>query len=148
MENLGKNVNVVRHSNAVAAGTSAITPSAGIDMTGYEGALFLFEFGAIVSGAATSIKVAASDDDGSADAYSDLVGTAQTVADDTDNKVFLVDVKLPQKKWLKGLVLRATQNATLEGITVLLYGSRVKPVTQGATVGGSESFTSPEEGTA
>lgn len=148
-QNLANEVKATRHSNAVAAGTSVITPSAGIDMAGFDGCMFAVSFGTITAGAVTSIKVQQSSDDGVADAYSDLEGTSQTVADDDDNQVFLVDVFKPRKRYLKVIVSRATQNAVLDGILAMQYAPRVRPTTQDATtVGGTEVHASPAEGTA
>jgi len=147
--NLSKMTKITRHNNAVAAGTTDITPSAGIDMQNFEGCLFQVLFGAITAGAATSIKVQQSDDDGVADAYSDLEGTSVTVADDDDNQIFWVDVYRPQKRYLKLIVDRGTQNAVLDGIVAMQYGPRKLPTTHDATtVGGGELHASPDEGTA
>lgn len=147
--NLSKEVKLLRHSNAVAAGTSDITPSAGVDTKEFEGCMFVVEFGEITADAVTSIKVQQSDDNGVADAYSDLAGTAVAVADSADNKVFYVDIYRPRKRYLKLIVDRATQNAVLDSILALLYGPRKLPTTHdSATVGGGETHASPDEGTA
>lgn len=140
---------LVRHSNAVAAGATVITPSAGIDTRGFDGCMFIAALGAIVAGAVTSVEVHQSDDDGVADAYSALLGTKVTVADDADNKLAYVDVKQPRKRYVKLIVNRATQNATLDGIVALLYGPKGVPCTHdAATVAGGETHLAPAEGTA
>jgi hypothetical protein len=131
-------------TTAGAAGTSAITSSA-VDTAGYDGCLFIVPFGAIVSGAVTSIKVQQCDTSGGS--YADLTGTAQTVADTDDDKLFYVDVFRPVEQFLKRVVSRATQNATVGGIIALRYRGSVRPVTQGTNVSG-ESFNWPAEGTA
>ena len=149
MLNLSKDAKLVRHSAAVAAGATAITPSAGVDCKGFDGCLFIAAFGAIVSGAVTSVKVQQSDDDGVADGFSDLAGTSVTVADDADGKLVYVDVVRPRKRYLKMIVSRGTQNATLDGITAVLYDPKVAPTTHdAATVAGGETHVSPAEGTA
>ena len=146
---LFETVKMVRHSNAVAAGTTVITPSAGVDTQGFDHVTFQALFGTITAGAATSIEVHQSDDDGDTDAYSALEGTNVTVADDDDNKIAVVEVIRPAKRYLKLVVNRATQNAVLDGIVALLSGAKVHPVTQDSTViAASEIHVSPEEGTA
>ena len=146
--NLSNDVSALVVASASAAGTSLIT-SAAIDMANYEGALIMVKFGTIVTAAVTSIKVQGSDDDGSSDAYADLLGTGQTVADDDDDKVFVIDIFKPQERYLKALVVKATQNSTVESIIVLRYGAKKLPATDdSATVGGSEVHVSPAEGTA
>lgn len=146
--NLSKETKLQRVSNAVAAGTSAVTSSA-VDMKGYENCLFVVAFGAIVSGAATSIKVQQSSDDGSTDAYSDLEGTSVTVADDDDNQLAYVEIARPTKRYLKCIVSRATQNSTVDAIIAVLSGNKDTPTTHDATtVLGGELHVTPAEGTA
>ncbi|CAB4192401.1 hypothetical protein UFOVP1236_32 [uncultured Caudovirales phage] len=129
---------------AGAAGTSAITSTA-VDTQTFEGVRFLVMIGPVVAGAVTSIKIQQSDDDGVADGYSDLLGTSQTIADDADNTHIYVDIYRPGKRYLKLVVSRATQNATIGGVIAELYAHDTLPVTQVAT---GETFISPAEGTA
>lgn len=150
MINLSKECKLIRHSNAVAAGATAITPSAGVDTKGFDNVLFVAAFGAIVSGAATSIEVQQSSDDGVADAYSALSGSKVTVADDQDNKLAYVEIARPAKRYLKLVVNRATQNATLDGIVAILSGAHDVPTTHDSTtvMSTSETWITPAEGTA
>jgi len=143
--NLIKNVKLVRHSNAVAAGATVITPSAGIDCANFERCTFVAAFGAIVAGAATSVEVHESDDDSS---YAALAGSKVTVADSDDNKLVYVEIVKPLKRYLKMVVNRATQNATLDGIVAILSGPGKAPTIQDSTVLGGEVHVSPIAGTA
>ncbi|MBI4586967.1 MAG: hypothetical protein HY717_23390 [Planctomycetes bacterium] len=150
MNNLTKNTKLIRHSNAVAAGVTTITPSAGVDMKGFDSCTFIAALGAIVAGAATSVEVHQSSDDGVADAYGSLLGSKVTVADDQDNKLVFVEVTRPQKRYLKLIVNRATQNATLDGIVAVLSGPQAAPPTHDSTtvLAGSKLMHAPPEGTA
>lgn len=148
MINLSKECKLIRHSVAVAAGTSTITPSAGVDTKGFDSVLFVVAFGAIVTAAVTSIKVQQSSDDGVADGYSDLTGTSVTVLDSYDDKLVYVEVVRPLKRYLKLLVLRATQNATVDGIVAILSGAHDVPTTHDSTVATGETWAYPAEGTA
>lgn len=150
MMNLAKQVSVVRHSNAVAAGTTDIEPSTGIDMANYDGVMFLIAFGTITANAVTSVKVQQSDDSaGSPDSFSDLEGTSITVADDDDNKIAIIDVYRPEKRYLRVVVDRGTQNAVLDSISAIRYNPRVLPATHDATtVLGHKVHATPAEGTA
>ena len=132
-----------------AAGTTTIT-SAAVDTAGYAGCLFIVTLGPITAGAATSLKVQQSSDDAASDAYDDLTGTAQTIADTDDNLIRTCDIFRPQKRYLKMVIARATQNATIGGVCAVLYGAKgVKPVSQSTShVIGGETFLSPAEGTA
>lgn len=129
-----------------AAGTTAIN-GAGCDTSGFDEGACVVTFGAIVSGAATSIKLQQSDDDGSSDSYGDVEGTSQTVADDADGEHFVIDFKRPTKRYVRVVVSRATQNATVGAANYYLSGAGNRPVTQPADVN-VERFTSAAEGTA
>lgn len=146
--NLSKSISLARLSNAVAAGTTAITPTAGLDMEGYEGVLFIVPMGAITTGAVTDVKVQQSSDDGATDAYSDLAGSAFNVADSDDNQLVYIDVFRPQKRYVKPVVDRATQNAVVDGIIAIRYGARRLPAEMDTTVAGGLLLISPAEGTA
>ena len=127
---------------AGVAGTSAITGST-IDTLGFNGVLFLVQFGTITAGAVTSFKVEHSDNsDMSSNA--DIVGTSQTVADTDDNKVFFCDLRKPVKRYVRLLVSRGTQNAAVSAVA-LPYDPSDAPFTQTAS---GESHVSPISGTA
>jgi hypothetical protein len=136
-------------TTAGAAAATDITSTA-VDMAGYEGCLFLVAFGAIVTNAVTSIKLQQSSDDAAADDYTDLTDTAQTVADDKDNTSFIIDVKNPQKRYLKLIVSRATQNSTVGVVYAIPYGKNTRgaALTAGTGITAAERFNFPVEGTA
>ena len=146
MLNISKMQKITRHSNAVAAGTTVLTPGSGIDMANFETCIFIVSMGAITASAVTSIEVHQSDDDSS---YAALLGSNVAIADDDDNEVFYVEVNKPRDRYLKLIVNRAIQNAVLDGIVAVQGGPKVLPVTHDAnTVGGGEFHVSPAEGTA
>lgn len=139
---------IIQQAATVTAGAAAATAitSDAVDTAGCEGVLFVVSFGTIVSGAATSIKVQQCDTSGGS--YADLTGTSQTVADDDDNETFVVDVFRPREQFLKLVVSRATQNATVGSILAIKYGVGQRPTTQGTAVNAAEVFNNPAEGTA
>jgi hypothetical protein len=129
---------------AGASAQTAITSSA-VDTAGFAGVRFLVLIGPVTAGAVTSIKLQQSDDDAAADAYSDIVGSSQTIADSADNTHIYSDIFHPQKRYLKLVVTRGTQDATIGGVVAELYGASTLPVTQTAT---GETYIFPAEGTA
>jgi hypothetical protein len=147
MINASKEVEFVRISNATAAGTGTITSDA-VNMASAEGVAVIVAMGAVTSGAATSVKLQQSSDDGGTDAYSDLEGTSITIADTDDNKMLVLDLVKPTKQYIKAVVSRATANSAVDGIFAVKYGKRLQPVTQGSTVATTETHISPAEGTA
>ncbi len=147
MLNLTKNTKLVRHEVAVAAGVTVITPTTAVDCLGFESCTFVALMGAIVAGAATSVEVHQSA--AASSGFTALKDSKVTVADDQDGKAVFVEVTRPQKRYLKLVVNRATQNATLDGIIALLSSPKIAPVTHDTTiVAGSELHLSPAEGTA
>lgn len=147
MLGLLKNTKIVRHNNGAAAGTTTITPSAGVDMQGFNSATFLVLLGALTDTTVPSIKIQQSDDDGVADGYSDLEGTAFAVTDADDNKVIAVEIIRPTKRYLKLILARATANAVLDGILCIL-GNAIGPLPITQTTLGNEVHVTPAEGTA
>ncbi|TXH11606.1 MAG: hypothetical protein E6R03_14200 [Hyphomicrobiaceae bacterium] len=146
MESLLDNSKIVRHNNGATAGTTTITPSAGIDMQGFNAVTFLVLLGTITSTGVPSIKVQQSDDDGVADAYSDLEGTAYATDDTSSNKMMAVSVIRPTKRYLRLILTRATANVVLDAILAILTNGQSLPITQTAL--GNEKHVSPAEGTA
>lgn len=130
-----------------AAGTSDIN-GVGLDMSGFEGVLVAVRMGAITSGAVTSVKLQESSDDGSTDTYSDMEGTAQTVADTDDEDLFVIGYHKPRKRYLRLVVDRGTQNAVVSDATYYQYGARTLPVASHGSDVHAESHVSPAEGTA
>lgn len=143
-----KNVRVDRTMNAVAAGTSDQTSSA-VDLKGFDGILWIVLFGTLTAGQVTSIKGQQSSDDGSTDGYSDIEGSASAaLADGDSNKMLLLDIYRPGKRYQKLVIDRGTQNAVIDGVIAIPYHAHNKPVTQGSTVSSSEVLVEPAEGTA
>lgn len=145
--NISQGMKLERHSNAVAVGTSTITPSNGINRAGFGTCLFMVAWGAITD--APSIKVQQSDDDGASDAYSDLEGTSVAVLATDDDKLTWVEVGNASKKWLKLIVTRGgATGSVVDGIFAFLTDYYREPVTQPSEVSGGEFHDRPDEGTA
>ena len=104
--NLSENVKISQAITVTdgAAGTTDIN-GATLDMSGHGCVLMAVTFGAIVFGAVTSIKAqqgAASDMSDAAD----LAGSAQTIADDDDEKTFYIEIVRPTKRYVRLVVDR------------------------------------------
>ncbi|MBX3056921.1 MAG: hypothetical protein KF770_10655 [Anaerolineae bacterium] len=134
-----------------AAGATAINGNR-VDMQGYEGVMFVCVMGAIVTNAVTSLKAqqgnSSSGPTNLADA-ADLLGTGMTIADDDDGQVFVLDIYRPLERYVRPVVSRATQNATVQTCLAIQYGARSRAtalaITDAITV---EKHVSPAEGTA
>ena len=142
--NISRGVKFTRVLDAVAAGTSDQNSSS-VDMKSYDAVTFCVGFGAITASAVTSIKLQGSDDDS---AWSDLAGTAISVADSDDDKIVLAEINCPQQRYLRVVVDRGTQNAVIDFAVALQSKANAAPVTQSSTVLGSEFHQAPAAGTA
>jgi hypothetical protein len=126
--------NLVEESIASVAitateGAAASTDISGaiVDLAGYNGLQAIVTFGAITSGAVTSIKMQVSDNSALSDA-ADVTGLSVTVADDDDGKVFVLDLVKPLKRYARVVVDRGTQDAVVEQGTYIRYGAKDMPV--------------------
>jgi hypothetical protein len=142
--NLLSTAEFVRVENAAAAATTDIE-SDGVDISGFENIVFVVAFGAITANAVTNVHLEQSTDNVT---FADLEGTSVTVADDDDNLLAVLEIHRPRERYVRCVVDRGTQNAVVDGIFAIKHnGTRYAPITQGATVLGSEIHVSPAEGT-
>lgn len=143
---ISSRVKLIKVKDHTTAATDAVD-STGVDMDqdgGYGGVIFLTSFG--TAAANNTINLAQSDDDGSADAYSDLIGTS--VSSGTSDEDAWLDVLKPTKRYVRLEAARGT-SSTLESIWAILYNPRSLPVdntTSGTIIG--EGHVSPAEGSA
>ena len=134
------------NSTVGASGTTDLESSA-LDMTGYDGVLFLINWGAITSGGVQSAYLEQCDTTGGS--YAHLTGSRVTVADSDDNKITALNLWRPREEFIKVGIFRATQVSTVESIVAIQYkGDHKNPITQGTTyVQGSVTLVSPAETT-
>lgn len=121
-------------------------PTAGIDLSGFTGIAFIIKWATIAASAVTSVKVQHSDTTTDGD-FADLATSAQTIADDYDNKITVIEVQAPLKRYIRLYVDKDATNATAESAVAVLTGAQKLPVTQPAEVAG-ELMVSPASGTA
>lgn len=149
MRQLTNAVKTILCKNSVVAGATDITDATVVDTAGYDGVRFIFGFGVITAGAATSTGVASKATNAPTPGTDDLAGSKITVVDTDDNTVVITDIERPQLRYMRPFVKRATQNAVVDFILCELYNHSGKiPVTQDATVSHTEFWSSPAVGTA
>jgi len=140
-------VSAITATEGLAAATAVNGASLDLEAYGADRVLIIVQMGAIVTNAVTSLKVQ-SDDNTNFSSAQDITGTAQTIADDKDGTIFMVDVINPPERFIRVVVSRATQNATVSAL-YLVYGVRNKPVSNAATaVSGLEVHRDKPVGTA
>lgn len=144
--NLASDVKVTRSLNAVAAGTS-VQNGAALDMSGYDGVMFIAAFGTLTAGAVTGLKAQQDTVSGMGSA-ADLAGSLVSVADSNSNKVAILDVFRPLERYVRPVVTRGTANAVIDGVIAIQYKGDKRPSVQDATVAAAKALQSPAEGTA
>src|SRR4051794_21267059 len=92
---------VITPTNGAAATTDINSVAADLTASGAIGVLFEVAMGAITSTAVTSIKVQGSADNST---WVDLEGTAQTIADTDDDKMFFIDLYRPIHRYNRVVV--------------------------------------------
>ena len=133
---------ITKVSGAVAAGTSSVNSSE-IDMTGFEGVVFIGQYG--TSAADNGLKAQQDTATGMASA-ADLEGTS-VLLDGTET-LSIVQVHKPREQFVRAVAVRGT-SSTLDSIIAIQYGPRTAAVDNNAsTDNAAESHVSPAEGTA
>ena len=132
---------LVKLADHAASSTDAIT-SAIVDTAGYKGVVFFTSFS--TANATNSIKVqqnTANQTTGMAD----LEGTS--VASGTSDEDVIVEVHLPQERYLQVVVTRSVAT-TCESIWACLYGANAAATNSVSGTQVAELHVSPAEGTA
>jgi len=135
--------------SAGVAGVTAVN-GAGLDLGiyGADRVLMVVTFGVITGLAVTSIKAQYDSVLAFSGTPTDIIGTAQTVADDSDDKTYLLDLINPPTQYVRLVVSRATQNAVISSAFYLVYSVRARPVVQPAGIAGLEIHRDKIAGTA
>jgi len=120
-------------------GTSAID-SAAVDMAGWDGVICICKVGSI----ATNNNLRARQDDATGGSYADIAGSK--VGDSASATPFVLEIKRPQKRFIKFRVTRGT-TTTIDTLVVIKYRGRTGNVTQ-PTNTSVVRLVSPAEGTA
>lgn len=133
MYHLTDEVKTTRIMNAVAAGSTDQTSSV-VDMAGFDGCRFIALFGALTTNQVTALRIQESDNSNGSPA-TDVTGAVTSALADADgNKMLIVDVQRPTKRYLIAVVDRATANAVIDGVVAEQYRARTVPTTQPTSV--------------
>lgn len=148
--NLLKNVKVTQVLGYYAAAQTTRKADI-IDMAGFDGVMFIFEFGTILE-TGTILGAVYGDAANSTSNMAALVGTsAYTVTATTAayaKSCIVVDVYQPDPvlhRYLEAQIQLGTANAVILGITAIQYTGRVHPDTQSTSVLKSTQLISPAE---
>lgn len=147
IKTLLEGVKITRVS-ADGAGTASATPTKGtiIDMADgdYHNVMFVAMMGNVVSGAVLSLRVAGADVNDTAE-MALFAGSAGGTAgaSDYDDKLVVLDLVKPSKRYIEVQVFHVTQDAPFDGVLAIQYNGRTRPAVQGSTVKASATLVSP-----
>jgi len=136
-----------------AASTGSVSPysvdSAPVDVSDCEAFVIQVLIGAMAASAVAAFKLQHGNLADGSD-LADVEGSALTSMGDTDdNKMWVSEVIRPRPgfKYINPVVTRSGGNVTVDGMVIIKYGKRVRPVTQDATVKAAKQLGSPASGT-
>jgi len=134
--NLSKSIKVSVVEAAATAGTAVLTTDV-LDMSGYEGVIFMALLGDVTASSVLTLTAKGN----SANSVSSPTPVTQKATDaftagaaDADSKLLMVDVYKPPLRYAFATLTRADQNAVVGGIIAIQYGAHNKPTSQDASV--------------
>jgi len=135
MPNLANIINLVRVMASQAAGITTITGTH-VDMSGFDGVLFIALYGALTATQVTQLKAQGGNAVGDGD-QADLAGSsgAGSVANapaglpggeifvptGTPNSAQMLDIYRPNFRYVRPVIVRGTANAAIDGCLALQY---------------------------
>ena len=146
--NLLKNVSVREVGAPVAAANNTDSNSDRIDMSGYEGVMFVCAVTDSVQNGVATLKVEqnTADSDSGMAALSGASATATSATnDDLNDQLLVVDVYRPTDRYVQAVRTSSAANIAFGSVVAILYGARELPHSDDTTVLDSALVASPAE---
>lgn len=144
--NLSTNVKVTQASPSAAVGTGSITGTT-LDMSNFDGVMFLLLAGAITDGAPGVEAASGAASDGSD--KQNLLGALASLTSSQDNEIAILDLYRPLDRYVTPIIVRGgSTGAVIGGLVAIQYRAGFKPTTQDATtIASTVLVISPAYGT-
>ena len=141
--NLSKHVKIHLVQNGLADGDTD-PDSDSVDMSAFDGVVFVGIIGVQAAGATASLQAEQSEDDST---FNALVGAVVTSPINSDDKFLVLDVYRPLKRFLRTALTRGgTGNTTYGGTIAIQYMASKKPTNHEALKLAAEALAvSPDE---
>lgn len=146
--NLLKRIKIQEVGAPVAAAANTDQNSDRLDMSGWDGVMFIVPItDSVATGVATlTVEQNTSDSDTGMAALSGAVATKTCVVnDDINNQLLIVDVYRPRERYVQGVITSGTANIAFGNTIAIQYQGRKPPVTQPTSVAASTQVVSPAE---
>ena len=120
---------------ATVAGTADTLNGDILDLANDDSVLLIAILGDVTTTAVLTLKAYCGDAPALGDgAYKTATATVTADATSADNKLLVLDVIKPGKRYVRADLVRATANAVIDGIIAIRYNARNIPTTQPADV--------------
>jgi hypothetical protein len=120
---------------ATAAGTSDTLNGDILDLQNCDSVVGIAILGDVTNTAVVTLKAYTGDDAALADgAYESVTAAVTADATSADNKLLILDIVKPGKRYCRFDLVRATANAVVDGILGIRYNFRTLPTTQPSDV--------------
>lgn len=126
-----KDTKIVPILNNTVAGTGDTLNGSIVDLQGYDSVCFIAKTGDVAATAVGTLKAYSGDVSNLSDgAYKTVTASFTASATDSDNKLVVLDVVRPGKRYVRADFVRATANIPVESIIAILYNGKNFPKTQ------------------
>jgi hypothetical protein len=145
---LTDNVKIMEVGAPVALADDTDQNSDRIDMSGWDGVVFVVPITDSVNTGVATLTVEQNDSDSNSgmDALSGGVATATSATDDDLNdQLLIVDVYRPTKRYVQGVITSSTADIAFGNMIAILYNGSKFPITQDDTVEAIAQVASPAE---
>lgn len=146
--NLLDNVLISEVHAPISAASSTDANSDILDMSGWDGVVFVAPIEDSVATGVATLKVeqnTANQDSGMAALAGATAAVTSAQNDDVNGTLLVVDVYRPRERYVQGVLTSATANIAFGTMIAIQYRGRKAPVTQGATVSASVTVAGPAE---
>lgn len=133
MQNLANNVKISWVKALIASNASTDSNTAILDMSGFDGVIFITPVTTATTGSVVALTVESSTTN--ADTYmAAITGAAATKTSPADGTLLVVDVYRPLKRYVQGVITSATQVATFDATIAIQYSGSKMPISEAATI--------------
>lgn len=121
--------------NYTAAGTADTLNGDILDLQGFDSVVLIAALGDVTNTAVATLKAYCGDNSALSDGvYKTATATITADATSADNKLLILDIVKPGKRYVRADLVRATANIVVDAVVALRYNAKTLPVTQGSDV--------------
>lgn len=131
--NLGKLVKIAWVKALVAAANNTDSNTAIVDMSGFDGVIFITPITTATTGGVATLTVEQNDAN-SDSGMAAITGAVATKTSASNGTLLVVDVFRPQKRYVQGVLTSSTQNVTFDATIAILYKGKKAPVVNDTTI--------------